>query len=232
MIELAERDEVAEVARRTCRAGHPAVLCVEIMGDVGYLFFSAGELIHAVSLDLEGDRAAVEILSWQGARLSFCERRWPRARSVTQELGQLLQQSRLAPAQVTGPARPLDAVAAEMPSPRAEAVAAPAIEPRLPTPAGLSRALRGDGFASSLFLDSDGRVHEARGHSDHLKPIIQASLRLGDSFGEAFGLGPLVAVEAAGGGLHRIVARSSEGAAAAEAPGSGCLQVARAFLKL
>src|SRR5689334_21916677 len=99
-------ESVAAVARAECLGGHTAVLCAEDPGDVGYLFFLKGELVHATSLDLEGEAAAIEVLAWQGASLGWCERRWPRERTITKDLTGLLESITTQPPTTASPIEP------------------------------------------------------------------------------------------------------------------------------
>lgn len=236
-------DDIASVARRVSLTRQSAVLCAEVTGDVGYLFFLEGKLVHASSLDLEGDAAAVEILHWHAPNLSWCERRWPRQHSITKDLGELLLQ---APAPLSepfslsepAPAAVPDAFEVELEPPpesgprRPAPAVAVAFEPRFPTVAGVSRVLLAGGFKNALSLNGNGRVEEAHGRHEHLRSVVQATPPLGDLLGAALGVGPLVAAEACGAGFHRLVARSTDGVVAAETSGGDALLLARAFLKL
>jgi hypothetical protein len=216
------------------------VLCAEINGDVGYLFFLKGELVHASSLDLEGESAAAEILAWQAATLSWCERRWPRERTISKNLDDLLQARPVAPSVSVGVVQPPPPSAVddeEEPPPQSRSrVGSPkpvvSPEPRLPSAGGVSRALLAGGFKNVVRVNAGGHVTEARGSHHHLKSIVHASLALGDLLGTALGLGPLLAAEASASDFHRLVARSNDGASAAEGPGGPALSLARAFLKL
>jgi hypothetical protein len=229
MIDLDGADSIASVARRVCLSGQSAVLCAEVPGDVGYLFFLNGALIHATSLDLTGDTAAAEILRWQSASLSWCERRWPRDRSVTQSLDELLQQ---APDNAAAVAGQREDEPPESEARRAQPTDQVTPAPRLPSATGVARALLGDGFKNALSVDGSGLVSGTRGSHEHLKAVARSSALLGDLFGEALGVGPLIAAEASSSGLQRIIARSSGGSAAAETSGGNALHLARAFLKL
>jgi hypothetical protein len=237
MPSIDSEESVAAVARAACLGGHTAVLCAEVPGDVGYLFFLKGELVHAASLDLEGEAAAVEVLGWQGASLGWCERRWPRERTITSDLTALLESTTTRPPVVTTVQPPVTAAIAdpeEEAPPESQARRAPTsvLAPRFPTAVGVSRALLCDGFKNVLSVNGGGLATEARGSYQHLKSVLRSSTVLGDLFGEALGLGPLFAAEASSGAFHRIVARSTESTTVAETTGGSALSLARAFLKL
>ncbi len=57
---------------------------VQISGDEGqgYLYFSGGQIVHALVGDLVGEDAAIEILSWRGGSFDRIQREWPERESV------------------------------------------------------------------------------------------------------------------------------------------------------
>lgn len=204
----------AEITAKT------GVMRVEVRGDVGYLFFERGDLVHASTLDREGEAAVQSIATWEQAAPCWCERRWPRERTVMRKFIELLDEARAtersAPARVTEP--PREAPSGEAPS-------------HFPSSFGLRQVLWRDEFKNVLRL-SAGAVADSRGSSGHLRSIVQATMTLGDSLGAALGLGPLVAAEASAPSFHRLLARSADELAAAETPDGAALPLARAFLKL
>jgi hypothetical protein len=208
--------------------GASAVLCVEVVGNVGYLFFLEGELVHASTLELEGEPAALAILAWRDVRLSWCERRWPRERSVLCDWNQLTaaaQTPRPAVAVVAQPAN----VKPEVAGPPARAKAS---EVHFPSSLGLRQALGRAEFKNALRMAAGGHISDSRGSVAHLRPILRSTVTLGDLLGATLGLGPLIGAEASAPGFHRLVARSAEDASAAETAGGNALQLVRAFLKL
>ena len=203
-----------------------AVLCVEILGNVGYLFFLEGEIVHASTLELEGEPAALAILAWREVRLSWCERRWPRERSVMRDWNQLAASAQTSPPPVAV------AVAKAEPQTRESSARAKASEVHFPSSLGLRQALGRAEFKNALRLAAGGHVSDSRGSVAHLRPILRSTVTLGDLLGTTLGLGPLIGAEASAPGFHRLVARSAEDASAAETAGGNALQLVRAFLKL
>jgi hypothetical protein len=195
---------------------------------VGYLFFLEGEIVHASTLELEGEPAAVAILTWREVRLSWCERRWPRERSVLRDWNQLVASTQTPPPPVAVAAV---AVRAE-PEARESPARANASEVHFPSSLGLRQALGRAEFKNALRLAAGGHVSDSRGSAAHLKPILRSTVTLGDLLGTTLGLGPLIGAEASAPGFHRLVARSAEDASAAETAGGNALQLVRAFLKL
>lgn len=205
-----------------------AVLCIETTGNVGYLFLRDGEIVHASTLELEGEPAVTDILTWQEVRLTWCERRWPRERSVLRGWNELVAAVSALP-----PAVALEPVAANAnwqtrePPPRANAP-----EVHFPSALGLRQTLGRAEFKNALRVAAGGHVSDSRGSVAHLRPILRSTVTLGDLLGAALGLGPLLGAEASAPGFHRLIGRSAEEASAAETVGGNSLQLVRAFLKL
>jgi hypothetical protein len=200
------------------------VLRVEVVGDVGYLFFSKGELVHACTLDQEGEVAASAIANWQPTLAPcWCERRWPRARTVSRKFVDLLEEGRLQAPSVAPPP-----VELREPEPPSEPVDESA---RFPSTFGLRQVLSRAEFKNALRMRS-GVVGDSRGSSGHLRSIVQATMMLGDSLGAALGVGSLIAAEASAPGFHRLLARSVDELAVVETADGSSLPLTRAFLKL
>jgi hypothetical protein len=220
------QEGLVSVLRQASISPVTAVLRVDVPGNVGYLFFLKGEVVHASTLELEGEPAFTDILAWTDANLAWCERRWPSQRTIQRswtDLQKLIEQDAFA----TGSP---DAAPASAEAP--ETAESPPVQVHLPTALGLQRALANTEFKNALRLSNAGHVKDSRGSSAHLKSILRSSLTLGASFGECLGLGPLIAAEASWPLLHRVIGCSTEEAIAAESPGGDGLQLARAFLKL
>jgi hypothetical protein len=186
--------------------------------------------VHASTLELEGEAAAVAILTWRDVRLSWCERRWPRERTI------LCNWNQLAAAAQTPRPRPAVAVAAVPEKAKPDVTGPPdrakASEVHFPSSLGLRQALGRAEFKNALRLAAGGHVSDSRGSVAHLRPILRSTVTLGDLLGATLGLGPLIGAEASAPGFHRLVARSAEDASAAETAGGNALQLVRAFLKL
>lgn len=218
------RDILAAV-RQAAMAMVSSVIRVEVAGNVGYLFFLSGELVHGSTLELEGEPAVNAILSWREADLAWCERRWPRERTVFRSWSELCATPEPPPVapiedeRPTAPAIPLEA-------------SEPAPEVRFPSSFALRQMLNRAEFKNALRINVSGVVADTRGSTAHLKPILLSALSLGDSLGAALGLGPLIAAEASAPGFYRVVARSGEDGMAAESAGGSTVALTRAFLKL
>jgi hypothetical protein len=216
--------EIVVAVRQAAIGAVSSVMRVEVTGDVGYLFFLEGELVHASTLELEGESAATTIVGWGEGELAWCERRWPAERTVFLSSSELCRVPAAPPVRIE-PEPPTSMPELAEPTPLTAEV-------HFPSSFALRQTLSRAEFKNALRLSSGGDVGESRGSTAHLKPVLLASLTLGDSLGAALGLGPLVAAEASAPGFHRLVMRSAEDASAAESAGGNALQLARAFLKL
>jgi hypothetical protein len=203
-------------------------MCVEVTGNVGYLFFLQGEIVHASTLELEGEPAVISIATWPKARLTWCERRWPRERSVRRGWDELAAE---VDAEVTSAKGVVAEASREPEAPAPPAPTGPS-EVHFPSALGMRQALGRAEFKNALRVAAGGQVSDSRGSVAHLKPILRSTVALGDLVGATLGLGPLIGAEASALGFHRLIGRSSEEAAAAETNGGSALQLLRAFLKL
>lgn len=75
-------EEIALALRQAAISCISTVMRAEIPGNVGYLFLREGAVVHATTLELEGEDALRAILRWRKASLAFCERHWPQGPSV------------------------------------------------------------------------------------------------------------------------------------------------------
>lgn len=75
-------EEIAVALRQAAVSCISTVMRAEVPGNVGYLFLHEGEVVHATTLELEGEDALRAILRWRKASLAFCVRHWPAGRSV------------------------------------------------------------------------------------------------------------------------------------------------------
>lgn len=246
-----ETTDIFSALREASVSGASAVLRVEVVGDVGYVFVLNGEPAHASTLELEGEAAVRAILSWGSGTLTWCERRWPRQRSLYLSWSELRSQPDPGPTGA-GPAAPDPAPATSpalpaLPEEPAAVEHGPSPEDvHFPSSVAIRRVLAHAACKDALCVTSGGAVvtsdeapvrsrgaiAASAGRSRALAAILKPSLLLGDSLGGALGLGPLVAAEAYAPGLHRLLARSSDESSIVECAESAQLELARAFLKL
>src|SRR5713101_7358226 len=66
-----------------CLARKHRVVRVTTVGNVGYLYFDGGNIVHAATLEQEGEAAAFEMLQWNQGTFESCDRGWPASPSIT-----------------------------------------------------------------------------------------------------------------------------------------------------
>jgi hypothetical protein len=64
-----------DLVQMECLSGTERVVRVTSGHDVGYLHFRQGRIVHALTPDLVGERAALEILRWQDGSFEPCQLR-------------------------------------------------------------------------------------------------------------------------------------------------------------
>lgn len=70
-------EDIVQALRQAAHSCVSSVMRVEAAGAVGYVFLQEGRVVHAATLELEGEDALRAILRWGRASLAFCQRRWP-----------------------------------------------------------------------------------------------------------------------------------------------------------
>ncbi|HKO51595.1 MAG TPA: DUF4388 domain-containing protein [Polyangiaceae bacterium] len=169
---------------------------------IGYLFFSQGQMIHALSGDHVGEAAALEILKWRDGSVEPCNVGWPDAPTIHSTWQNLLIISaqardesgrhklvsiagnRSAPASASGTLRS-DApkfVKREEPS-----MSAP--------PSSQSRSLSLAQFQAFVRLDTAGNVVSAKGDAEELAPVAAYAARLAELIGNMLGMEGFSALE-------------------------------------
>jgi len=78
----AASDSVDARVQAACTSGHTGVVRVTVVGDIGYWYFRRGAIIHATTLDLIGEEAALCMLSWEAAQWEQCSRPWPLEQTI------------------------------------------------------------------------------------------------------------------------------------------------------
>lgn len=61
--------------------------------DIGYLYFSGGQIVHAETEHLSGEPAAMEILSWDDGTFEPCSREWPKDQTILSSWQSLLMRA-------------------------------------------------------------------------------------------------------------------------------------------
>jgi hypothetical protein len=163
---------------------------------IGYLFFSKGQMIHALSGDHVGEAAALEILKWRDGSVEPCNVGWPDAptiRSTWQNLLLLSAQAR----DESGRHKLVSFPSNRSATPRSDMTKlAKREDPSMnanapPSSSSLSLAQ----FQAFVRLDSAGNIVSAKGESEELAPVAAYTARLAELIGNMLGMEGFCALE-------------------------------------
>jgi len=71
-----------DLVQMECLARSRVVVVVTGEGGIGYLYFDRGHIVHAVTAELNGEEAALEILGWTNGSFQPCDRPWPEVGTI------------------------------------------------------------------------------------------------------------------------------------------------------
>ena len=71
-----------DLVQMECLAGSRMVVLVTGEAGIGYLYFDRGHIVHAVTAELVGEQAALEILGWTNGSFQPCDRPWPETATI------------------------------------------------------------------------------------------------------------------------------------------------------
>jgi hypothetical protein len=186
---------LADLVQLECLARSNQVFRVTSGHVVGYLFFGAGELVHAIAGDLSGEAAAYEILGWSDGTFEACRLEAPERPSISLPWQALLLQAAQAKDEgaraklVNFPPRPRSA-ARPTSGTRPTMSQSPPASTAPPPPSGELASIR-----DLVRVDPGGNVLSGRGASDELAPVVAYTARVASLIGDGLGLGKLVAME-------------------------------------
>jgi hypothetical protein len=210
---------LADLVQMECLSGAECVARITSGDDVGYLYFRAGRVVHAMSASNVGEAAALEILSWTSGRFEPCNAGWPDTDSIQTTVQSLLlrvaqardesgrrnllqfRRSRPEPG-----ARPKDDLRGSSERPRIDLPEPPPARPAPPSSAAQTR------IQAAVRVDPGGALLSSRGAgAEELGSVTALGARLARLVGDAFGLDDLVAIEAAGENLRTLIVVEKNG---------------------
>jgi Domain of unknown function (DUF4388) len=175
-----------------CLARKHRVVRVTTVGNVGYLYFDAGNIVHAATLEQEGEFAAFEMLQWNQGTFEGCDRAWPASPSITvswQAL--LLRAAQIKDEQGRGKVVPLPSKerTADL-----EGGAVTVESPMSTKPPqgnesnGNSGSWHAEDFELAVRLGANGEVFASRGDAEEFANIAAYTSRLAEILGDFMGL--------------------------------------------
>jgi hypothetical protein len=196
---------LADLVQMECLSGRECVMRVSSGSEVGYLYFRAGQIVHAVSRRGVGETAALEILRWCDGTFEACNAGWPDRDSIGSSWQNLL----LLAAQHRDESNRREETShhnlVAFPGARSGTVPRPSSPPPV-APVG---AARSEASVSSetppmlaqvraaVRIDPAGNVVSAKGDTSELAQVASYAARLAELIGDGLGMQGLLSVEVA-----------------------------------
>src|SRR6185312_3009335 len=200
-----------DLVQMECLARSRRVIRVASAGRVGYLFFRDGEIFHAATRHLAGERAAQEMLGWTDGTFEPCNIAWPDRPSIDvgwqslilgaakamdeESAGKLVRlpnrrassrdSDRPPPPARAEPARNVREGA--VPPPPPEAPVKSHSQPP-PPPSAAPAAAPAGGVQRAVRVDSSGRILSSAGDTAERAGFAAYASRVGELIGNALGL--------------------------------------------
>jgi hypothetical protein len=175
-----------------CLARKHRVVRVTTVGNVGYLYFDGGNIVHASTLEQEGEAAAFEMLQWTHGSFEACDRAWPASSTIHISWQVLLLRAAQTndeegrnkivalPSKERGPDHDEPAVTTES-----------QMSTKAPQGSGnnaSSGSWHAEDFEVAVRLGANGEVLASRGDAEEFANIIAYTSRLADILGDLLGL--------------------------------------------
>lgn len=216
---------LSDLVQMECLSGRQRVIRVSSEGEVGYLFFRAGQIVHAISRRGVGESAALEILRWNDGTFEACNAGFPDRDSISsnwQNLLLLAAQHRDESGRhnlLAFPAARAAATRSSVPPPPASLSAGGTGLGGAGTPTSRSEApVSTDSGAPMLAqvraavrIDQAGNVVSAKGDAGELTEVAAYAARLAELVGDGLGMQGLVSVEVVQRRSRTLIYREKNG---------------------
>jgi hypothetical protein len=182
-----------DLVQMECLSRSQRAIRVTTVGNIGYLFFAEGQVIHASTLELDGEAAAREILLWSQGTFEPCERPWPAKPSIAKSWQVLLLEA--AHAADERMQRNLVSLPAP-PRPAEEKASFVSQEVETMTKNSLADAgLKKDEPRLALRLNAQGSLVSSHGASEDFAEMVAYACRLVEVIGDLLGMDGFQALE-------------------------------------
>jgi hypothetical protein len=211
-----------DLVQMECLGNSTVVVRVVSGDDQGYLYFHAGQIVHAMTQSAVGEAAALEILDWNRGSFEPCSAGWPSEFTITKPWQALVMSAAAARDEArrkvvdfprertqTSVATPRPPKPAKSSSP--PPAHRPSMAPPVSTAPQSGMAPSGLAIERAVRLDAGGRVVSSRGDADELSAMTAYALRVSALVGEELGMGDLRAVESLSGGTRRLFYAEPDG---------------------
>lgn len=205
---------LADLVQMECLSGRERVLRVSSGNEVGYLYFRAGQIVHAVSRRGIGESAALEILRWNDGSIEPCNAGWPDRDSISSNWQNLL----LIAAQHRDESGRHNLVA--FPGARTAVARTSSPPPSAPPVSGSSRleaTVTSEPtpmlaqVRAAVRLDQSGNVVSSKGDAAELGQVAAYAARLAELVGDGLGMLGLVSVEVSQQRSRTLIYREKSG---------------------
>lgn len=214
---------LADLVQMECLSGRERVIRVSSGGEVGYLFFRGGQIVHAVSRRGIGEPAALEILRWNEGTFEPCSAGWPDRDSISSNWQNLI----LLVAQHRDESSGRHNLVA-FPGPRGQRSSSPPPPgPRsssTPPPARVAGSVKTEVSASAdssapaltqvraaVRLDPTGNIVTSKGDAAELSQVAAYAAQLAELIGDGLGMQGLLSVEVLRPRLRTLIYKEKSG---------------------
>jgi hypothetical protein len=216
---------LADLVQMECLSGRERVIRISSAGEVGYLYFRGGQIVHAVSRRGIGETAALEILRWNDGTFEACNAGWPDRDSIGSNWQNLL----LLAAQYRDESGRHNLVAFPGPGARSGSLRPSSAPPpsSLPTRSEGPSAHSGLNNVSSVTsdssppmlaqvraavrIDASGNVVSSKGAADELSQVAAYASRLAELIGDGLGMSGLRSIEVLQPSTRTLICKEKSG---------------------
>lgn len=194
-----------DLVQLECHARSRRVVRVASAGRVGFLYFSDGEIVHATTRNLTGERAAMEIMAWNDGVFEVCKLALPEHGTISVRWQQLLLAAAKARDEASGklvrlpsrrsPGAPSTPPQAEDPDVTDTAEATPSPAPAEPEAKSDSVPPPPSSVRQAVRVDGAGQVMSVIGDDGEFSGLVAYASLLAGLIGEAFGLDKFKALD-------------------------------------
>jgi Domain of unknown function (DUF4388) len=216
---------LADLVQMECLSGRERVLRVSSGTEVGYLYFRAGQIVHAVSRRGIGEGAALEILRWNDGSIEPCSAGWPDRDSITSNWQNLLliaaqhrdesgRHNLVAfPGTRTAVTRPSSSPLSSAPVSSAPVSSAPPVSgsSRMEATVSSESTPMLAQVRAAVRLDPSGNVVSSKGDAAGLGQVAAYAARLAELVGDGLGMLGLVSVEVTQQRSRTLIYREKSG---------------------
>jgi predicted regulator of Ras-like GTPase activity (Roadblock/LC7/MglB family) len=207
---------LSDLVQMECFGNSTLAVRVVSGDDEGYLYFHAGQIVHAMSSSAVGEAAALEILAWNRGSFEPCSAGWPSEFTIAKPWQALLMAAATAHDEARRKVvdfpreRTQGAIMSQKPPKpfpnfsQPPTNRSPGAPPPVSTPPQMEATPSTRGIERAVRLEANGRVISARGDADELAAMTAYALRVSALVGDELGMGELRAIETVTNGTRRV----------------------------